>query len=166
MYSGRGALPFFFFAATKGHIGAAVNLANSYAAADADGVTRSLSKALEWFKYVASKNHQGSYFIALYICITCNNVFIVVEYVYTHFAVLMSKQKPFYLMYLQYLLSICLMSDAMMMMMRMMMMMMYPFISSNLGNKLPLVELYMDVDVDIKKESLNSHSPYPRRSKY
>ena len=53
------ALHFFFFAATKGHIGAAVNLANSYAAADADGVARSLSKALEWYKYAASKNHQG-----------------------------------------------------------------------------------------------------------
>ena len=51
------ALQFFLFAATKGHVGAAVNLANSYA--DANGVTKSLSKALEWYKYAASKNHQG-----------------------------------------------------------------------------------------------------------
>ena len=48
---------FFLFAASQGHIGAVVNLASCYA--DGEGLPRSISKALQWFKYAASRNHQG-----------------------------------------------------------------------------------------------------------
>ena len=51
------AAQFFLFAASRGHIGAVVNLASSFA--DGDGLPKSASKALHWYKYAASRNHQG-----------------------------------------------------------------------------------------------------------